>query len=244
MTRRRSLPIASLVMASAIWLAGPVLGAQEHAPAPQETHVHETGHAQPAAPQEATAPAHESAGHEATGHEAAGHHAPEIKLFGMSLSPLGQFLVKLFNFTIFFFGLFFLLKGALGSAFKARTQELQDQLSQAERDQLQGQAQIQELEAKMSGLQQELDGIMAKAEAEAETEKQRILETARQEADQILAQTRLEIDYQTRLAEQELRALVAELAVQGASERLRARVQGSTAEQVLDRSIEQVGGAK
>ena len=49
---------------------------------------------------------------------------------------------------------------------------------------------------------------------------------------------------QKRLAEKELRALVAELAVEGAAKRLEARIQGTTAEQVLDRAIETVGGAK
>jgi F-type H+-transporting ATPase subunit b len=222
-----------------------VLRSQEHpTPAPQEAHAPEASeHHAPAGAEPEAAPGHEAKGHEAGGHEQ-GHHGPEIKLFGVTLSPFGQFLVKLFNFAVFFFGLFFLLKGALKSAFKARTQELQDQLSQAERDRAQGQAQIQELETKMSGLQQELDGIMVKAEAEAEQEKQRILEAARQEADLILAQTRQEIEFQKRVAEQELRALVAELAVQGATERLKARVQGATAEQVLDHSIAQVGGAQ
>ena len=243
MTRRHFLPFAFLLLASALWLGGPALGAQEPAPA-----AHETQTAPEPAAQETTvheASTHETGQHEAAGqHEAGGHHGPVIKLFGMNLGPFGQFMVKVFNFAVFFFGLFFLLKGALGSAFKARTQELKEQLSQAERDQAEGEAQIRELETRMAGLQQELDGIMVKAEEEAELEKRRILEGARQEAEQILAQTRQEIDYQKRLAEQELRALVAELAVQGATERLQSRVQGATAEQVLDRSIEQVGGAK
>ncbi len=239
MTRRRNLPFVCMILACALWLGTPALKAQEHAPAAQEATAHEAVGQPSAAPS-----AHEATSHEAAGHEAAAHHGPEIKLFGRSLGPFSQFLVKLFNFAIFFFGLFFLLKGALGSAFKARTQELKEQLSQAERDQAQGQAQIQELETKMAGLQQELDGIMVKAEEEAELEKQRILEAARQEADQIRTQTRQEIEYQKRLVEQELRALVAELAVQGATERLKIRVQGATAEQVLDRSIAQVGGAE
>lgn len=244
MTRRFSFPIASLMLAGTLWLGGPVLTAQEHAPAQHETHESEAPAAGTHAPQ-GTEHAQAATGHEAAGeHGQAAHHGPEIKLFGMSLGPFGQFMLKLFNFSVFFFGLFFLLKGALGSAFKARTKELQDQLSQAERDKAQGQAQIQELEAKMAGLEVELDGIMVKAETEAEIEKQRILEAARQEAEQILAQTRQEIQYQKRAAEQELRALVAELAVQGATERLKVRVQGGTAEQVIDRSIEQVGGAR
>lgn len=232
MNLRRTLPFASLILASGLWLASPVARAQEH-PAP----AHQ---AAPAAPTHATeAPAH---GNDA--HGAGAHHGPEVKLFGKVLSPVGQFGVKVLNFSIFFFGLFFLLKGALGSAFKARTKDLEDQLSQAERDRAEGEAQIRELDAKMGDLQKELDSIMAKAQVDAEAEKQRILEAARAEADQILAQTQAEIITQQRLAERELRALVAELAVEGATERLKAKVQGATAEQVLDRSITQVGGAK
>ena len=237
MTRRRFLPFAFLLLACSLWMGGPALGAQEPAPAAHETQ---------ASPEPAShgAAGHEASAHETGQHEAGGHHGPVIKLFGANLGPFGQFMVKVFNFAVFFFGLFFLLKGALGSAFQARTQELKEQLSQAERDQAEGETQIRELETRMAGLQKELDGILAKAEEEAELEKRRILEGARQEAEQIREQTRQEIENQKRLAEQELRALVAELAVQGATERLKSRVQCTTAEQVLDRSIEQVGGAK
>lgn len=238
---RRALATTSLALALGLWSAGPALSAQEHAaPAHQETHPAEPSHTPTAAPEHAT----EAHGKPAESHGETAHHGPKIKLFGMTLGPFGQFMVKLFNFAVFSLGLFFLLKGALGSAFKARTKELLDQLSQAERDKAQGEAQIQELNTRMAGLQQELDGIIGKAEADAEAEKKHLLEAARQEAEQILVQTRQEIEYLKRTAEQELRALVAELAVQGATERLQARVQGATADLVLDRSIQQVGGAR
>jgi len=170
------------------------------------------------------------------GHEEHAHH-PEIRLFGQSLGRGAQFGVQVFNFILFAGILVFLLKGALSSAFKARTQELEEKLSQAER-------QIQELATRMAGLQQELEGIMAKADADAETEKQRILESATAEAAQILAQAGTEIEAQTRQAEAALRALVAELVVAGAAERLERRVQGDVAARVLDQAIEQVGGSK
>ena len=96
----------------------------------------------------------------------------------------------------------------------------------------------------MAGLQQELAGIMAKADADAETEKERILESAKLEAAQILAQTGTEIEAQARQAEAALRALVAELVVAGAAQRLESRVQGDVAARVLNQAIEQVGGAK
>jgi F-type H+-transporting ATPase subunit b len=176
--------------------------------------------------------------------EPAAHHHPEVKLFGHSLGTLAQFGVTVFNFALFAALLVYLLKGALASAFRARTRELEEKLSQAEQDKAEAGNQIQELEQRMAGLRQELEGIMAKADADAETEKQRILESARAEAAQILAQTRTEIDAQARQAEAALRALVSELVVAGAAQRLEARVQGPVAAQVLDQAIDQVGGAK
>ena len=175
-----------------------------------------------------------------------GHHAhhPEVKLFGHSLGTLAQFGVTVFNFVLFAGILGFLLKGALSSAFKARTKELEDKLSQAERDKADAERQIQELETRMAGLAQELEGIMAKADADAETEKARILESAKAEAAQILLQTGTEIDAQARQAEAALRALVAELVVEGAARLLESRVQGDVAARVLDQAIDQVGGAK
>lgn len=228
---------APTALACALFLSGPAGLSQSHAPAAQ---------AEPASPESpAAAPegAHVAAEGE-HGAEAGAHHGPEVKLFGITLGQVGQFVIRVVNFSIFFAILYFILKGALSSAFKARAKELEEQLSQAERDKAEGEAQLKELETRMAGMQAELAGIMAKAEADAEAEKQRVLEAARAEAAQILAQTQSDITFQKRLAEKELRALVAELAVEGAAKRLEARIQGTTAEQVLDRAIETVGGAK
>jgi F-type H+-transporting ATPase subunit b len=158
----------------------------------------------------------------------------------MVLGHGAQYIIKLINFALFAGGLIWLTKGALSAAFKARAQELEDRLNQAEKDRLVGEAQIRDLEARMAGLQEELGGILAKADVDAEAEKQRILAAARAEAEVILAQAHSEIDFQRRQAEQELRALVVELAVQGASQRLQNRLQGAAAEPVVERAIEQI----
>ena len=194
----------------------------------------------------AQTPAAQTEAHEAPEAEAeAGHaHHPIVKLFGHSLGTKAQFGVTVFNFILFAGLLGYLLKGALAAAFKARTKELEDKLSQAERDKAEAEQQIQELESRMAGLQQELEGIMAKADADAEIEKERILASAKAEAALILAQTGSEIDAQARQAEAALRALMAELVVAGAAKRLERQVQGDVADQVLDRAIEQVGGGK
>ena len=186
---------------------------------------------------------HEAAGHEAAGQEAHGgaHHGPAMKLFGKDYGKGGAFLVQLLNFAIYGAALFFLLKGALSAMFKSRKEELETLLAQAEKDKAEGEAQLKEMEAKMAGLEGELAGILAKAETDAEAEKQRVLEAATAEATQILAQAQAEIGFQKRQAELELRALVAELAVEGATKRLESRMQGPDAAKALDRAIQQIG---
>ena len=232
----------TLLLAAAVTLLPALGGARVLA----QTHTAPAGEAQPGAGHPEAPEAHPAEGQgaaEGEGHSG-GHHGPEVKLFGHALGTGAQFAMKLFNFLLFAGILVALLKGALASAFKARTKELEDKLSQAERDKAEADRQIAELETRMAGLQQELEGIMAKAAVEAEAEKERILESAKAEAAQVLEQTKAEIDAQQRHAEAELRALVAELVVAGAARRLEGRVQGAVAAQVLDRAIEQVGGAK
>ncbi|HNX30039.1 MAG TPA: ATP synthase F0 subunit B [Holophaga sp.] len=227
---------APLALAFALFMGTPLSRVQAQTPPPQAEQA--SSAAQSGAPG-TSAPAE---GHGKA--EEGGHHAAPVKFMGLELGPLGKFVLQVVNFAIFFAILFLVLKGALSSAFKARAKELEDQLSQAEKDKAEGAAQLLELEARMKGMQAELADIMAKAEAEAESEKRRILDAAKTEAAQILALAQAEIDFQKRLAEKELRAVVAELAVEGARRRLEAQVQGDVAEQVLDRAIREIGGAK
>ena len=175
-----------------------------------------------------------------------------MKLFGAaggpSIDSLAQFGLKALNFAIFAGILVFALKGPASAAFRARAEELRAALSQAEKDKAEGEAQILALEAKMAGLQGELDSVLSKADADAQAEKTRIIEAARQEAESIMAQAQAEIGHQQRQAEQELRALVTQLAVEGATQRIQVAMQTSAATQVMDRAIhqigQQVGGAK
>jgi F-type H+-transporting ATPase subunit b len=262
MTKLTRLSLAALLSFSPLALVaqahGAAASAEKHeAPAAGHEAQPTEGHGTPAAhdgaaAHEGTAPAaHGAAPGEAhgTAHgEAGAHHGPAMKLFGKEYGNGGAFLVQLLNFAIYGAGLFFLLKGALSAMFKSRKEELETMLAQAERDKAEGEAQMKEMEAKMAGLEGELAGILAKADTDAEAEKQRVLEAAKAEAAQILAQAQAEIGHQKRQAEQELRALVAELTVEGAAKRLEAKLQGpesgKAAGGVIDRAIQQIGGAQ
>ena len=220
--------------------AVPAAAGQPHNAQETEQHGPAPGHGS----QEQEPATHEAgAAHEGSAAHEGGHHGPAVKLFGMELGAGAQFAIKVINFLIFAAGLVFLTKGALSAAFKARAKELEDRLSQAEKDKAEGEAQIHELETKMAGLQAELSGILAKAELDSEAEKQRILEGARAEAAAILEQTKTDIENQRKTAEAELRALVAGLATEGAAKKLKAQVQGAAASSTLDRAIDQISHA-
>lgn len=247
---RLLLSITAGALISLLALTPISLVAQDHAAStatgePRQSHETEQhGPAPDHGAHEQDAVAHEAGAiHEgSTAHEGA-HHGPPIKLFGVVLGAGAQFAIKVINFLIFAGGLIFLTKGALSAAFKARAKELEDRLSQAEKDKAEGEAQINELEAKMAGLQEELRSILQKAEVDSEAEKQRILEGARVEAAAILAQTKTDIENQRKAAEAELRALVAGLATEGAAKKLKTQLQGATASSTMDRAIEQISHA-
>ncbi len=170
---------------------------------------------QPAAQAE---PAAESHGAEAS-EAGEGHaHHPEVKLFGRSLGTMAQFGVTVFNFALF--------AGILGLPAQGRPGlGVQGPGQGAGGEAVPGRAGKGRSRPARSGSwrpawpasQQELEGIMAKADADAEAEKQRIIDSAKAEAAQILAQTGAEIEAQARQAEAALRALVAELVVAGAA---------------------------
>ena len=235
--KKRSL-ILPAAFAAILLLGAPSLRAQ--APAAAHASPGDHGQDRDAAPAVKASAVHE-AGEAKAGNEAkAENKAETIKSFGFEFGALSQWIIQVINILIFGGILFYFLKGPISTAFANFKKDLEDRLAQAERDKAEGEAQIKELEAKMAGLQAELGDIMAKAGVEAEAEKQRVLEAAKTEAAAILAAAESEISRQKQLASQELRALVAELAVEAAAKKLEAKVQGA-AQSVTDRAIAELG---
>ncbi|MEY3314807.1 MAG: synthase, partial [Acidobacteriota bacterium] len=100
----------------------------------------------------------------------------EIKLAGYALTDVAQFGVQILNFSIFLGLLIFFLKVPAAQFFRNRQDELRRLLDQSERDRLEGEQQIQELQIKMEGLQSELDQLLARAEHDANREKEMIIQ--------------------------------------------------------------------
>lgn len=229
--------LSSLVFGAALALAPLGLAAQEHGHAPQpahgeahkdaEAHKGDEAHGAPAHGADHAQPAHAGA----EGHGAAAHHSGvdwKAEIF------------RLVNFSLFAAGIWFLIGVGKKAAFRKKAEDIEHRLRQAERDKAEGEAQIRDLETRMAGLQQELEGLVSRAEADAEAEKARVVDAARQEASMIVAQAGAEIAFKQKQAELELRALVAQLAAEAAAQRIEARIQGE-ASSVLDKAIREIG---
>ena len=248
MNRRTPASLLSSLLIGAALLVAPVaLRAQAHEAPKQESHdapkaeAHGAAHEAPAQGEGAHAGAtHAPEGH-GEAHAAEGHgeaHGAAGAHHGLNWKELG---LKLINFGLFIGIIWFAASGKAKAAFAARAKELEDQLQQAARDKAEGEAQIAALESKMAGLQAELDGILEKAGKDAEAEKVRVIEAARAEAQALLAQAQSDITFAQKQAEQELKALVAQLAVEGATARIQAKLQGATAASAIDKAIAQIG---
>ena len=241
--KKRDLILLPLGFAAALSLSAPTLRGQT--PRPERSSPGDHGQdrtAKPIAKTRALREARPELKREAPPEADSPEH--DVTFLGFAFGSLGQWIIQLMNLALFAGALWYLVKGPVKAAFANYKKDLEDRLAQAEKDKADGEGQIRELEAKMAGLQSELSEILAKAGVEAEAEKQRVLSAARSEAAAILAAAESEIARQQQLASQELRALVAELAVEAAATRLEARMQGATAQSVTDHAIAELGGAK
>ncbi len=124
-----------------------------------------------------------------------------------------EFIARIVNFTIFFGGLFYLLGGAIKKFFGDRVKTIRESLEIAEKSREEAKRRLDEIEEKMSKLDEELAEIEAQAKHEAEQEREKIHAQAEQEAARILEQANAEIENMRREALLDLKAFIAELAV-------------------------------
>ncbi len=123
-----------------------------------------------------------------------------------------------------------------------RSQTIRDQLAEAQKARVDAEARLNEINARMSGLEEELVEMKTAAEKEAREEYQRLTAAADHEADKILERARLEIDGLTRAAQLELKAHAAELSIQLAQDRIRSEMTEDDQRRLFARFVARVGG--
>ncbi|MGD0308216.1 MAG: ATP synthase F0 subunit B [Acidobacteriota bacterium] len=130
----------------------------------------------------------------------------------------------------------------LASFFASRSQAIREQLMEAQKARLEAEARLNEINLRMSSLDDELRQMRAAAEIEAREEHERLVASADREAEKILERARLEIEGLTRAAQLELKAHVAELSVQLAEGKIRDGMTVEDERRLFARFVDRVGG--
>lgn len=212
MTRLRTLFAALLLAALAV--AAPMAQAQpEHAPAAA---------AATASPQHDAGAAHD--GGEAPAHDPGWW--PTIW--------------KAANFAILVGVLFYFLRAPVGAYLGGRIAKVREDLVTAAQTRATAARQLADIDAKLAALPAELAALKQRGAEDLVAERARIEEDAQHERQRLLEQTRREIDMRLRVAKRELLAVAAGLAVNVASERIRASITADDQKRLVDRYAAQL----
>ncbi len=130
----------------------------------------------------------------------------------------------------------------LSNFFSSRTQEIHEQLAEAQRARKEAEAKLAEMESRMSRLGDEIREIRIAADKEAKEEYQRLLTAAEQDAEKIIERSKQEIEGITRAAQQELKLHVAGLSVKLAEEKIRGGITETDRGRIFSRFVTKLEG--
>lgn len=200
--------------------------------------------AQPAAPAHAAQPAtqHEPAqpaggdAHEQAAAE--GHTAEEEHSEG-----IWPTIARLVNFGLLVGLLGYFLRSPIASYLASRSEQIRADLVQAAAMRTAAEAQLAEIDRKMTALPGELETLRARGAQEVAAEEARIRAAAEADRDRLLAHMRRDIDLQVRIARRDLIAEAASLAVAAARDRVVRTITPDDQLRLLDRYTTQLGAA-
>ncbi len=144
------------------------------------------------------------------------------------------------NVLVLFGGLGYLLRQPASEFFEARRHAIQDGLGRARKAQEESDRRLAEIEARLAQLSAEAAQIQEDARASAETERARIVADGKLEVDRAMEQSRAEIERLARGFEQEIRAHLADLVIDGATARLRTQISEDAQRRIVSRAIAEI----
>lgn len=151
---------------------------------------------------------------------------------------------RIFNLALVIGVLVWVARKPLAGFFSARSRSIRDQLAEAQQAREEAEARLQEIQARMSRLDDELQEIKEAAERDAEEEYRRLIAEAERDAEKIIERARREIEGMTRAAHIELRSHAADLAVELAEKQIRRQITEQDRRALFARFVEGIGGRR
>ena len=149
---------------------------------------------------------------------------------------------KFINLAIFIGLMVYLTRKPLSEAFTAKREQIRSELIKAEEERQAAVSRLTAAEAKLAQLETEKQNILEKARQEAEFEKKRLTEQSRLDAERLRQQAEAELARVQNQSRNELRRYSAEESIRLAEEKLRAQIDGTADARLVRASIQEIGG--
>jgi F-type H+-transporting ATPase subunit b len=154
--------------------------------------------------------------------------------------PLLDMVARLVNFGILAGTLYYFLNSPMRTYLADRGKQIRADLVNAAETKQTAATQIEEIDRKMKALPAELEALRAQGAQEIAAEEDRIRTAVAAERDRLLEQARREIDLQVKVAERELVAHAADLAVGVAADRIKKNITDDDQKRLVDRYVGQL----
>ena len=161
---------------------------------------------------------------------ASGGHEPRWADFGW----------RILNLIIFCGILWYFTGNLIRRFFTQRHQTIQDTLNELENRRTQSRAELEEMEKRISNLENERQAILAESRAQAERMKKGIMDDARRQADQIVDQARKTAENESRAMLEKVRGTVADEIIVAAAKALQGRLTEDDHKRLIDNALEKV----
>jgi len=157
----------------------------------------------------------------------------------------GVELWKFVNLAIFVGGLVYLLtrKMKLGEAFKTRRETIKQELAKAQQERDAAVAKLKEVEERLARLDSEVSAIQEQSKREAAQERERIAKSTEGEIEKLGESAKREIENAGKAAKHELRNYAAATSVRLAEEIIRREMRPEDDARLLQRNVQELGGA-
>jgi len=164
-----------------------------------------------------------------------GEHAPET-YFGIP-----GWILKLANMLLFIGVLAYLMKGPIGSSFRARGEQIRAGLEEAKARRAKSDQLAADIQSRLSGIEAEVQSVLTRAHDEGERQKREIIEAARLEAEKILVTAKTEVETRIKQARKELTEYAGTLAADRARQILETGLTEQDRRRLFDESVRNVG---
>jgi F-type H+-transporting ATPase subunit b len=151
-----------------------------------------------------------------------------------------DFLLRIINIAIFIAVLYYLLHKKIRSFFGGRRETIEHQLTDLSDRKSQAHTRLEEVEEKISDLEQERARILADYKAQGETIRDSIIKNAEASAEQIKAQAKTTAAQEAKQAVENLRAEMAEMVVDSAQHILEEKLTTEEHEALIDKYLNKV----